>query len=138
MNSTLSSGLSWTHVPSRVAVTKIHTVVTITIKTASRTLRDCQTKVVNIITCCEAYIVDREIFAVKFSSMTFTTKIKHAKYLCNIRRPIPILVAKVRRRNLDYAKNLLAKYFNGENILIYGTYSCTLPCGRYTQNVLCT
>ena len=37
--SSLSSGLSWTHVPSRVAVRKIHTVVTITISTASRILK---------------------------------------------------------------------------------------------------
>ena len=41
--------------------------------------------------------------------------------LCNVRRPIPILIAKVWRRNLDYTKNLQAKYFTHENILIYGT-----------------
>ena len=41
--------------------------------------------------------------------------------LCNVHRPIPILVAKVWRRKLDYAKNLQAKYFTSENILIYGT-----------------
>ena len=42
--------------------------------------------------------------------MTFPTKIKRTKY-CNVHRPEPILVAKVWRRNLDYAKNLQAKYF---------------------------
>ena len=53
----------------------------------------------------------------------FPTKIKHAKYmciLCNAHRPIPVLVAKVWQRKLDHAKNLQAKYFTGENILIYG------------------
>ena len=40
--------------------------------------------------------------------------------LHNICRPIPILVAKVWRWNLGYAKNLQAKYFTGKNIPIYG------------------
>ena len=31
-------------------------------------------------------------------------------------------VAKVWRQNLDYAKNLQAKYFTSENIPIYGIY----------------
>ena len=67
--------------------------------------------------------VDREIFIVKdFHQQTLPTKIKHAKYLCNVHRPIPILVAKVWQRNLDYAKNLQAKNFTGENISIYGVY----------------
>ena len=51
----------------------------------------------------------------------FLTKIKHAKHLCNIRRPMPILVTQVWQRNLDYAKNLQAKYFTSKNIMIYGT-----------------
>ena len=43
--------------------------------------------------------------------------------LCNISRSIPILVAKdlVRRRNLDYAKNLQAKYFTGESTVEVNT-----------------
>ena len=45
--------------------------------------------------------------------------------LHNVRWPIPILVAKVWRRNLDCMKNLQAEYFSGENIPIYSiwTYS---------------
>ena len=39
--------------------------------------------------------------------------------LCNVCRSIPILVTKVWRRKLDYAKNLQAKYFTDENIPIY-------------------
>ena len=34
--------------------------------------------------------------------------------LCNVRRPIPILVAEVWRRKLDYAKNLQAKYLTSK------------------------
>ena len=52
-------------------------------------------------------------------------KIKHAKYLCNVRRPTPILVATVWRWNLDYAKNLHTKHFTGENIPIYGLLNVT-------------
>ena len=40
--------------------------------------------------------------------------------LCNVRRPIPILVAKLWQQKLDYAKSLQAKYFTSENIPIYG------------------
>ena len=40
--------------------------------------------------------------------------------LCNVRRPIPILVAKVWQRKLDYVKFLQAKYFTSKNIPIYG------------------
>ena len=50
--------------------------------------------------------------------MTFSDEnLNTRNILCNVRRPIPILVAKVQRRNLDYAKNLAiqAKYFTGEN-----------------------
>ena len=49
--------------------------------------------------------------------------------LCNVHRPIPILVAKVWQRKLDYAKNLQAKYFTGENIQIYGIYRYNVCCG---------
>ena len=64
------------------------------------------------------YTVDREIFVVKnFLSTTFSDKI----FCSNVRRPIPILVTKVWRRNLDYTKNLQANYFTSENIPIYGT-----------------
>ena len=69
------------------------------------------------------YTVDYEIAVVKnFSSTTFSDEIEHAKYLCNVRRPIPILVANVWWRNLDYVKNLQAKYFISENIPIYSIY----------------
>ena len=44
--------------------------------------------------------------------------------LCNICRPIPILVDKVWRRNLDYVKNFQARYFTAKNILIYGMCTC--------------
>ena len=68
------------------------------------------------------YIVDREIFVVKnFSSTIFWQKLNTRNILCNVCQPIPILVAEVWQRNLDYAKNLQVKYFTGENILIYGT-----------------
>ena len=50
----------------------------------------------------------------------FWRKLNMQNILCNVRQPIPILVAKVRRRNLDYTKNLQVKYFTGENIPIYG------------------
>ena len=43
--------------------------------------------------------------------------------LRNVRQPIPILVTEVWRQNLDYAKNLQAKYFIGKNIPIYSTSS---------------
>ena len=55
-----------------------------------------------------------------FRRRPFPTKIKYAKYLCNICLPIPILVAKVWQRNLGYAKYLQTKYFTSENIPIYG------------------
>ena len=42
--------------------------------------------------------------------------------LCNVCRPIPILVTKVWRRKLDYAKNLRVKYFTGENMLRLHVY----------------
>ena len=76
--------------------------------------------------------VDREIFVIKiFSSTTFSDEnLNMRNILCNIRRPIPILVAKIWRRNLDYAKNLQAKYFTGENIPIYGNRAS----GIYTQD----
>ena len=76
--------------------------------------------------------VDREIFVIKiFSSTTFSDEnLNMQNILCNIRRPIPILVAKIWQRNLDYAKNLQAKYFTGENIPIYGNRTS----GIYTQD----
>ena len=59
-------------------------------------------------------------------------KNKHIKIniniLCSIHRPIPIWVIKVWRRNLNYAKNLQAKYFTGENIPIYSTCSYHFEC----------
>ena len=42
--------------------------------------------------------------------------------ILNIFRPIPIFVARLWRRKLDYAKILQAKYFTGENIPIYGMW----------------
>ena len=42
---------------------------------------------------------------------------------------LTILVAEVWRRNLDYTKNLQAKYFTGKNIPIYGSI---LEVGRAT------
>ena len=51
--------------------------------------------------------------------MTFSDEIKYI--LCNVRRPILILVAKV-WRHLNYVKYLQAKYFTGENIPIYGMW----------------
>ena len=51
----------------------------------------------------------------------FPQKSNMLNILHNIRRPIPILVAKVWQRNLDYAKILQAKYFSGENTPIYST-----------------
>ena len=64
----------------------------------------------------------------KFSSVKifrhdlFRQKLMTPNILCNVCQPIPILVAKVWRQNLDYVKNLQVKYFTGENILIYGIY----------------
>ena len=49
----------------------------------------------------------------------FRRKLNTRNILCNVHWPIPILVTKVWRRKLDYAKNLQAKYFIAENILIY-------------------
>ena len=51
----------------------------------------------------------------------FWRKLNMRNILCNVCRPIPTLVAEVWRRNLDYAKNLQAKYFTSESIPIYGT-----------------
>ena len=68
------------------------------------------------------FTVDHEIFAVKFfDNDLFQQKLNMRNILCNVRRPTPILVAKIWQRKLDYAKNLQAKYFTGENIPIYGT-----------------
>ena len=77
-------------------------------------------------------IVDHKIFVVEvFSSITFSNEnLNTRNILCNVRQPILILVAKVWRRNLDYAKNLQAKYFTGENIPIYGNRAS----GIYTQD----
>ena len=49
--------------------------------------------------------------------------------MCNVHRPIPILVTKVWRRNLDHVKILQAKYFIGENIPIYSTYTYDINWG---------
>ena len=69
------------------------------------------------------YTIDHEIFVIKnFSPTTFSDKNKIRKILvCNVCRPIPILVAKVWWWNLDYIKNLQAKYFTSESIPIYST-----------------
>ena len=65
--------------------------------------------------------VGREIFVVKiFCRRPFLTKIEHTNVLYNICQPIPISVAEVQRQKLDYTKNVQAKYFTSENILIYG------------------
>ena len=45
--------------------------------------------------------------------------------ISNIFQPIPIFIASLWRRKLDYAKILQVKYFTGENILIYSTL--TIP-----------
>ena len=68
------------------------------------------------------HTIDCEIFVVKifFVDNLFRRKLNTQNILCNVCRPIPVLVAEVWRRNLDYAKNLQAKYFTGENIPIYG------------------
>ena len=65
----------------------------------------------------DCYTVDCEIFVVKkiFVDDLFGRKLNTRNILRNL-----ILVAKVWRRNLDYAKKLQAKYFTGENIPIYG------------------
>ena len=64
------------------------------------------------------YTVDREIFIVKnFSSTTFNDdKLNTQNILCNIRRPMPILVVKVLVMKFG---NLQVKYFTSENIPIY-------------------
>ena len=68
------------------------------------------------------YTVDRKISAVKiFRRRSILTKIKHVKYFVQHILTIPILDAKVWRRNLDYAKNLQVKYFTNDNIPIYGS-----------------
>ena len=56
-----------------------------------------------------------------FVNDLFRRKLNAQNILCNVHRPIPVLVAKVWRRKLDYAKILQVKYFAGENIPIYGT-----------------
>ena len=60
-------------------------------------------------------------------------KIKHAKYLCNVRRPIPMLVAKVWWWNLDYMKNLQVKYFTGEisQSMVYHYDTLDPTCNKY-------
>ena len=60
--------------------------------------------------------VDHKIFV----DDLFQQKLNTRNILCNVRRPIAILVAKVWWWKLYYAKNLQAKYFIGENIPIYG------------------
>ena len=54
--------------------------------------------------------------------MTFSNENSTREIFCvtYVHQPIPILVAKVWQRKLDYAENLQAKYFTGENIPIYG------------------
>ena len=47
-----------------------------------------------------------------------------------------ILVAKVWRQKLDYAKNLQAKYFTGENIPIYGII--IKQCNFYKNIIMAT
>ena len=66
--------------------------------------------------------VDHEIFTVKYFVDLFQRKLNMQNILCDVRQPIPILITKVWRQNLDYAKNLQAKYFTSENIPIYGSY----------------
>ena len=56
---------------------------------------------------------------VKCSPLKIFVKLNIRNISCN--GPVPILVAKVWRQNLDCAKNLQAKYFFGKNILIYST-----------------
>ena len=62
----------------------------------------------------------------KFSSLKFfiddlfRRKLNTWNILCNVHWPILILVTKIWRRNLDYAK-----YFTGKNIPIYGTFFLT-------------
>ena len=56
-----------------------------------------------------------------FVDNLFRRKLSTQNVLCNVHRPIPILVTKVWLRNfwlrnLDYAKNLQVKYFTSENI----------------------
>ena len=65
----------------------------------------------------QCYTVDREFFV----DDLFRWKLNTRTILHNVHRPIPILVAEVWWRNLYYVKNLQAKYFTGENIVIYGT-----------------
>ena len=70
------------------------------------------------------YTIDHENFAVKnFHQRPF---LNTRNTSCNVRQPIPILFVKVWRKNWDYAKNLQAKYFTGENIPIYCNYCFAL------------
>ena len=62
-----------------------------------------------------------------FRQRPFPTKLNMRNILCNIHRPIPILVTKVWQWKLDHVKNLQAKYFIGENIPIYGILQLTCP-----------
>ena len=57
--------------------------------------------------------------------------------LCNVCRPIKILVAKVCQRNLDYAKNLRVKYFTSGNIPIYDN-STDVYCHFVCLQRMCT
>ena len=54
--------------------------------------------------------------------------------LCNILyQPIPILVAEVWRRNLEYVKILQAKYFTGKNIPIYGNLMYNMQVKKHSE-----
>ena len=81
-----------------------------------------------------SHTIDREIFAVR---NLFRRKLNTRNILCNVHRSMPILVAKDWQRNLDYAKNLQAKYFTGKNIPIYDSFSvCT--CSHNACTCTCT
>ena len=69
----------------------------------------------------KSHTIDRENFVVKifFGDDLFQQKLNAQNILHNVHWPIPILVAKVWQRNLDYTKNLQAKYFTGKNIPVY-------------------
>ena len=75
-----------------------------------------------VVMCVMITTVDCEIFVVIIVDDLFRRKLNTQNILRNIHRPIPILIAKVWRLELDYMKNLQAKYFIGENIPIYGNY----------------
>ena len=58
-----------------------------------------------------------------FHRRPFPTKLNTQNILGNVRRPIPILVAKVWWWNLDYMKYFQVKYFTCENIPIYSIWT---------------